>query len=106
MDSSRALIWSVSADDFRLRIFNRIFAQEVFAKFGVTPRLGDLPGEIFSKLGSAQRWLDHYAKVVEEGGAAWEEELFLDGRMFEVSCQKIIESTRVVGLAVYAKLIS
>jgi hypothetical protein len=106
MDSSRALIWSVSANDFRLRIFNRIFAQEIFAKFGVTPRIGDLPNEIFSESGSGQRWLDHYAKVLEEGGAAWEEEPFHDGRLFEVSCQKIIEGTRVVGLAVYAKLIS
>ena len=106
MDSSRALIWSVSADDFRLRIFNRIFAQEVFIKFGVTPKLGDLPSEVFSQAGDGQRWLDHYVKAVEDGGIAWEEELFHDGRMFEISCQKIIEGSRLVGLAVYANVIS
>jgi hypothetical protein len=106
MDSSRALIWSVSADDFRLRIFNRIFAQEVFIKFGVTPKLGDLPSEVFSQAGDGQRWLDHYVKAAEDGGIAWEEELFHDGRMFEISCQKIIEGSRLVGLAVYANVIS
>lgn len=103
MDSTRAMIWSVSAQDFSLRTFNRVFEREVLAQLGVQPGLGMLPQQVFGTTEQGQVWAAWYTKALDSDGLAQEEALFKDGRMFEISFQPIRRKNRVIGLSVYAQ---
>ncbi len=102
MDSTRAMIWSVSAHDFRLRTFNRVLEREVHTLLGVQPGQGMLPAQVFGAE-KGQDWDALYRKAVDGDGLAIEKEIFGDERLFEVSFQPIHKANQVIGIAVYAQ---
>lgn len=106
MDSTRALIWSVSAQDFSLRTFNRVFEQEVQIQLAVHLSLGQHPDQVFGSTERGKHWSDLYVKALDNQGLAREEALFDDGRRFEISFQPIRRDNRIIGLSVYAQDLS
>jgi len=106
MDSTRALIWSVSAHDLGLRTFNRLFERAVTELRGQVPKLAQRPEQVFNGAELGARWREAYQKAIDSDGLAWEEDVLGDGRRFEVSCQPIRQSAQVIGLAVFAREIT
>ena len=103
MDSTRAMIWSVSAQDFALRTFNRVFEKEVRSHRDVQLSLGLLPRQVFGSNQLGERWVGLYTKALESEGLALEEPLFDDSRLFEISFQPIRKDHKVIGLSIYAQ---
>lgn len=103
VDSSRAMIWSVSTEGFGLRTFNKGFEQQVLAQFGIQPVQGMLPEQIFSSRQMARQWRSFYLEAVEKQGLV-QEGVFLGGdRIFEISFNAIRLENQTVGLSVYAQ---
>lgn len=103
MDSTRAMIWSVSAVDFSLRTFNRVFEKEILAKLTVQVSLSQLPEEVFGSAALGDHWNALYLKALEKEGLALEDHIFGNERLFEVSFQPIRKENRVIGLSIYAQ---
>jgi hypothetical protein len=103
MDSTRAMIWSVSAQDFSLRTFNRVLEKEIQAQWAVPLSLGQLPDAMFGSAARGERWVALYTKALENQGLALEEALFEDGRRFDISFQPIRRNNQTLGVSVYAQ---
>lgn len=103
MDSTRAMIWSVSARDFSLRTFNRVCEKEVWSQWEVALRLGMRPEEVFGSTDRGQIWTSLFQRALDSQGLALEAEIFGDGRIFEVSFHPIRRDSQVIGLSVYAQ---
>ena len=102
MDSTRAMIWSVSAEDFSLRTFNRILEKEVQTKLNINLNLGQKPNDMFGSIERGKYWEALYSKTLENQGLAIEESIFDDTRRFEISFQLIRRNDQTIGLSVYA----
>lgn len=102
MDSTRAMIWSVSAKDLGLRVFNRAIEQTLLDQTGVHLRPGLSPKQMFGSDERAQRWTAAYTRALASQGIALEERMLGDERVFEISFQPIRRDHQVIGLSVHA----
>lgn len=103
VDSSRAMIWSVSKEDFALRTFNKCFEQEILSQLGIQPVQGMLPEQVFGSERTTSRWRSLYLEAVEKDGVALEDVLLGSDRIFEILINAIRLGKQVVGLSVYAQ---
>lgn len=102
MDSTRAMIWSVSAKDLTLRTFNRAIEQALLDHTDIQLSPGLLPDQMFGTAELGQHWTAAYNRALANEGLALEASILGDERMFEISFQPIRRDQKLIGLSVHA----
>lgn len=103
IDSSGDLIWSVDLD-FRLVVFNEPMREHLHRDFGVDPKVGMTPDDLFSPVW-ARVWKRRYRRALSEGSVRTDKAL-QDGRTREISLHRISSNGVAIGVAVFGKDVS
>jgi PAS domain S-box-containing protein len=102
IDSTHDLVWSVSADSFRLVKFNRAIAGFFRHRHGIELRSGMVPADYLPDDALTHRWISLYRQASIKEVYSLQQEIFADGRIFRVTFNPLLKAGRLHGLSVFA----
>ncbi len=103
INSTKDMIWSVSADDFRLLTFNKTMSDYFFRTQKLKLKAGMTTQEIMPTEQLAIRWLEFNKRALREGSFTIEYTTSKEPRVLELTFNLLKRGEDVFGIAVFGK---
>lgn len=97
------MIWSVSADDFRLLTFNNALSDYFFRTQKLILKAGMTTEEIMPTEQLVQKWLELNRRTLKEGSFTIEYSTLKEPRVLELTFDLLKRGEQVFGIAVFGK---
>ena len=103
INSTKDLIWSVDADDFRLLTFNKALYDYFLRTQNLRLEQGMTQEEIMPNEQLAQKWRELNKRVLKEGQFSIEYSTFKEPRVLEMTFNVLAKEEKPFAIAVFAK---
>ncbi len=103
INSTKDMIWSVSADDFRLLTFNNALSDYFFRTQKLILKAGMTTEEIMPTEQLVQKWLELNRRTLKEGSFTIEYSTLKEPRVLELTFDLLKRGEQVFGIAVFGK---
>src|SRR5208337_1354996 len=103
VNSTKDLIWSVSADDFRLLTFNKALSDYFLRTQNLTIKEGMNSEDIMPTIELAHKWSELNKRALKEGSFTIEYMTLKDPRVLELTFNLLKNGEKVFGIVVFGK---
>jgi PAS domain S-box-containing protein len=103
IDSTKDMIWTVSADDFRLLMFNKALSDYFLRTQNLQVKKGMTTRQLMPTEALAQRWRELIQKALKEGTFSAEYTTSVEPRTFELNFNLVKRGEKPFGISVFAK---
>jgi len=100
IDSTGNFVWSVDLE-FRLVTFNKAWRNNFINRCGIEPAVGMHPGDVLPPERAA-RWVSLYERALKDGTCSFDS-VQPDGRVCELTLNRIVVDGEVTGISVFGK---
>ena len=103
IDSTFDLVWSVDADHFGLKVFNRAAADYILQGYGIPLAPGMTPDSIYPDASLTGYWSDFYKRTLQDGAFTTEYKTLSGARHLRLNFTPLQRNGKVFGVAVFGK---